>query len=65
MSVQPETLVGFADGVWLGAAPVRFVGLRLTSTMTVLRLAGGGLLVCSPVALTPERRAAVEALGPV
>jgi len=60
-----KTLVGFADGVWLCAAPVRFLGLRLTSTMTVLRLSDGGLLVFSPVALTPERRAAVEGLGRV
>ena len=41
------------------------LGLRLTATMVVLRLADGSLLVYSPVALTPERRAAVEALGRV
>jgi hypothetical protein len=39
--------------------------MRLTTTMAVLRLPGGALLVWSPVALTPERRAAVEALGRV
>jgi hypothetical protein len=55
----------FADGVWLSTAPVRFLGLRLTVNMTVLRLPDGSLLLCSPVAMTPERRAAVEALGPV
>jgi len=60
-----ESLVPFADGVWLCRAPVRFLGMRLTTTMAVLRLADGGLLVWSPVALTPERRAAVEALGRV
>ena len=60
-----EALVALADGVWTTRAPVGFLGLRLTSTMTVLRLAGGDLLLYSPVALTPERRAAVEALGPV
>jgi len=55
----------FAEGVWLDTEPVRIVGTRLTATMTVLRLADGGLLLDSPIALTPERRAAVEALGEV
>jgi hypothetical protein len=58
-------LVRFADGVWLCTTPVGFLGLRLTVTMTVLRLPDGGLVLYSPVKLTPERRAAVEALGPV
>jgi hypothetical protein len=58
-------LVRFADGVWLCTTPVGFLGLRLTVTMTVLRLPDGGLLLYSPVKLTPDRRAAVEALGPV
>lgn len=54
-----------ADGVWVDAAPVRFLGMRLTSTMTVMRLADGSLLLHSPAPLTPERRGAVEALGRV
>ncbi len=65
MALEPGTLVEFGDGVWLDTGPVRIVGMQLTSTMTVLRLPGGGLLVHSPVALTPVRRAAVDALGPV
>jgi hypothetical protein len=44
---------------------VRIVGMRLTSTMTVVRLSDGSLLLHSPIAMTPERRAAVEALGRV
>jgi hypothetical protein len=44
---------------------VSFLGLQLTATMTVLRLGDGGLLLHSPLAMTPERRAAVEALGRV
>jgi hypothetical protein len=59
------TLTRFADGVWLDSEPVRIVGMPLTSTMAVLRLGDGSLLVYSPVALTPARRAAVAALGPV
>jgi len=58
-------LTPFAEGVWIDAAPVRILGMPLTATMTVLRLADGSLLLYSPIALTPERRAAVEALGPV
>jgi hypothetical protein len=54
-----------AEGVWLDTEPVRIVGTRLTATMTVLRLGDGGLLLDSPIALTQERRAAVEALGEV
>lgn len=57
-------MVEFADGVWLDTGPVRIVGMPLRTTMAVLRL-GDGLLLYSPVALTPERRAAVDALGPV
>jgi hypothetical protein len=55
----------FAEGVWLASDPVRIVGMRLTATMAVLRLGDGNLLVYSPVALTAERRAAVDALGRV
>jgi hypothetical protein len=46
-------------------APVRFLGMQLTATMTVLRLSDGTLLLHSPLALTRKRRAAIEALGPV
>lgn len=65
MDTTHESLTPFADGVWLSSEPVRHLGLRLTATMAVLRLAGDDLLVYSPVALTPARRAAVEALGRV
>src|SRR5688500_5387843 len=59
-------LTSFATGVFYEKAPVRILGTRLTSTMTVLALAEpGDLLVVSPIALTPERRAAVERLGRV
>jgi hypothetical protein len=57
-------LTSRGDGIWCDAGPVRIVGMPLTSTMTVLRL-GPGLLVHSPLPLSTERRAAVEALGPV
>lgn len=49
----------------MDTAPVRFLGMRLTATMTVLRLSEGSLLLHSPISMTPERRAAVEGLGQV
>lgn len=58
-------LTPFADGVWLADSPVTMIGMRLTATMAVLRLADGSLLLYSPVALTPARRDAVAALGRV
>lgn len=59
------TLTPFADGVWLEIGPACILGMRLTTTMTVFRLADDSLLVHSPLACTAERRAAVAALGPV
>src|SRR5262245_56505890 len=59
-----RTMIRFAEGVWLDTATVRFLGLQLTANMTVRRLGDGGLLLHSPIALTPERKAAVDALGP-
>jgi len=49
----------------VGTGPVRIVGMPLTTTMAVLRLPDERLLLYSPVAMTPERRAAVDALGSV
>ncbi len=58
-------LVTHTDGVWLASAPVQFLGLRMTSSMTVLRLGDGSLLVHSPIAPNDELLAAVTRLGPV
>jgi len=58
-------LTPFAEGIWVDTAPVRFLGMQLTTTMTVLRLGDGNLLLYSPVALTQARQSAIEALGPV
>src|SRR4051794_38896976 len=54
-----------AEGVWIDTAPGRFLGMQLTANMTVLRLRDGSLLLHSPLELTPERRAAIDALGTV
>lgn len=58
-------LTSFAEGIWIDSGPVRIVGTRLTATMTVLRLSNGDLMLHSPLAMTPERRTAVEGLGRV
>jgi hypothetical protein len=63
--VSDGPLIPFAEGIWLSTAPVRFLGMQLTATMTVLRLGDKSLLLHSPVEMTPERREAVEALGRV
>jgi hypothetical protein len=59
------TLTPLADGVWSTSDPTHYLGWRLTATMTVLQLGDGSLLLHSPVSMTPERRAAVGAIGPV
>lgn len=59
------SLFEVADGAWVRHAPLRFMGLfELGTRMTVLR-AGDGLVVHSPVPITAELKAAVDALGPV
>jgi hypothetical protein len=63
--VEEHSLTVFAPGVWLDVAPVRIVGMRLTATMAVIDLGAAGLLLYSPLELTPERRAAVSSLGTV
>lgn len=55
----------FADGLWIDAEPVRILRMPLSVNMVVLRLRDGALLLYSPIAMTSERRAAVEALGTV
>ncbi|HEY3499889.1 MAG TPA: hypothetical protein VGK73_34600 [Polyangiaceae bacterium] len=63
--MNPGALTPVAEGVWIDSGPVRILGTHLTTTMTVLRLGDGSLLLESPLPMTPERRSAVEALGPV
>jgi hypothetical protein len=53
------------ENVWVAEQPLKFMGLAVGARMTVIRLADGGLWVHSPLRLTPERRQAVDALGPV
>ena len=58
----------FGPDLWLNDGPIvtGAGGFRFPTRMAVVRLPGdGGLWVWSPVALTSEVRAAVDALGPV
>ena len=64
-SSQPARLIRVAEGLWTAPAPLRFWGLDLNTRMTVCRLADNGLALISPVAISDELRAEVDALGPV
>lgn len=59
-------LVPFAEDLHLADGPVvSFHGFPYPTRMAVVRLSSGGVWVWSPIALTPELSAAVEAVGPV
>jgi hypothetical protein len=64
------TLKPVAADLWIvdgGTIRMSWLGLRIPfpTRMTLVRLRDGGLWLHSPVALTPELRAAVTRLGPV
>jgi len=66
MSDAAESLRPIANGVWTMDILKSFpLGVRLPVRGTVVRLAGGGLWVHSPTALSPGLGAAIDALGPV
>jgi len=54
-----------ASDLWVVDRPQRFYGLPVGTRMSVIRLAGGGLLLHSPIALDPYVRRELDALGPV
>jgi hypothetical protein len=64
-SKHAGALAAFHPDIWLGTDPVRIVGMKLSATMAIVKLPDSELLVFSPTAMTPRRRAAVEALGDV
>jgi len=51
--------------IWVAERPQRFYGLEVGTRMTVIRLAGGSLLLHSPVALDRGLRRELDSLGPV
>lgn len=58
-------LESWTEDIWIATREIRFFGVETGARMTVVRLSGGGLFVHSPVALDPETRAEVDALGEV
>lgn len=52
--------------IWIAEGPeVSFLGLRLSTRMTLVRLSHGGVWVHSPIGLTPDIAAAVASIGAV
>jgi uncharacterized protein DUF4336 len=59
-------LIPLGDSFWIADGPtVSFFGFPYPTRMAIIRLANGDLFVWSPIALTPELKAQVEAFGPV
>jgi hypothetical protein len=54
-----------AQDLWIADRPQAFYGLPVGTRMTVIRLGGGPLLLHSPVALDPELRRELDAIGRV
>lgn len=56
----------FGDEIWIAdGAPTAVAGFRYSTRMVIIRLTDGGLFVCSPIDLSDELRAQVNALGEV
>jgi hypothetical protein len=58
-------LESWSDDIWIATREVKFWGVETGSRMTVVRLSEGGLFVHSPVALDPDTRRDIDALGEV
>lgn len=58
-------LVQHAEGLWTASADHRFLGLRLGTRMTVVRLPDGALWLHSVVAIDDLLADEIQALGPV
>jgi len=58
-------LHSIAPGIWHAQRGLTVAGIALTSRMTVIQLAGGGLWLHSPVLLDDALRAELDAIGPV
>lgn len=61
-----STLDSLAPDIWIASgADIVSAGFRYPTRMTVIRLSGERLFICSPVAPTPDLVDAVNALGQV
>lgn len=53
------------DSLWAVEMPCKMLGVSMGARSTLVRLPDGGLWVHSPIALSPELRLEVDALGPL
>ena len=65
MSEPQAPLRQLDENLWIAERRQSFYGLEVGTRMTVMRLADGRLLLHSPVALTPDLRRELDALGRV
>jgi len=64
--LSPTKLQSFGPEIWIAdGSEADVAGFRYPTRMVVVRLAGGGLFIWSPVALSPDLRPEIEALGAV
>src|ERR1700752_4892611 len=60
-----QMLRAIADDLWVAEQPLRYLGVALTTRMTIVRLADGALIVHSPIRLTDELRSVAASAGDV
>ena len=60
-----QMLRSIADDLWVAEQRLRYLGVGLTTRMTIVRLADGILMVHSPIHLTDELKSAVASTGRV
>ncbi len=59
-------LQSFGEDIWIADGPsIAVLGFRYPTRMVIIRLPGGELFIWSPIPLSLELRAAVDALGDV
>ena len=59
-------LIPLGENIWIAEGPiVSFLGFAYPTRMAVIRLSSGELFLWSPVALNPQLKAEMEALGAV
>jgi len=58
-------LHSIARDLWVAEQPLRYLGIALTTRMTIVRLTDGTLMVHSPIRLTDELRSAAASAGRV
>ena len=58
-------LRSIADDLWVAEQPLRYLGVALTTRMTIIRLVDGSLIIHSPIHLSSELREAAANVGRV